>query len=298
MADRRAVSNVSGSKREITSSDVLFQEQVGFYKVQERPGFNSQITANQDNYSLNSFTYLNIDSDANGRKITGLSGGENGYITRIRNNGSFYIEFTHQDIASSSANRLILPFSRSFYLPAGEEIWLRYSVESSRWLFVQASCQETIIPLDINKWGWTGAGTNTDNLETTIRHYFGQHAGSGANQVSTFEKSLILPGDFLLFHPVNAGNVETRRSGTADSFVVIFYNSGTVANSNTATIDPSTNPSSSIIATANITWESKTFNLTGTYAAYDACHIILQSQVDNTVQNQFRHFFLKYIRKT
>jgi hypothetical protein len=92
----------------------------------------TQITANQDNYAIGAQTAFRMSSDAS-RNVTGLTGGFDGKILTIRNVGSFNIVFTHEDAASTAANRITSSTAGNITLAANGCLTLQYDATTSRW---------------------------------------------------------------------------------------------------------------------------------------------------------------------
>lgn len=95
----------------------------------------SQITSNQNDYSFTAGTsLLRLSCDADGRKITGFAGGAAGKVLYVRNVGTKELLFTHQDTASSAANRLMLPYPVSFVLRPDDVYEFVYDNTTQRWV--------------------------------------------------------------------------------------------------------------------------------------------------------------------
>jgi len=96
---------------------------------------NAQIIANTNNYAIGGATSFRISTDA-ARNITGLTGGVDGKILVIRNIGAFTITFTHEDAASTAANRVTASTAASISLLANGCLILQYDATASRWFDV------------------------------------------------------------------------------------------------------------------------------------------------------------------
>jgi hypothetical protein len=97
---------------------------------------NSQIASNQNDYAIDSSDVTGLvllSADANGRTITGITGGVGARVVRLLNNGTTDIIVTHQDTASTAANRFILPFELDMVLRPGDCWTLIYDSTNSRW---------------------------------------------------------------------------------------------------------------------------------------------------------------------
>ena len=96
----------------------------------------SQITSDQNNYALGDTNYqgmYTVSCDANGRKITGIAGGSGGRIIRILNTGTKDLIFTNQDSASSSGNKIQMPFDLDMVLRPNDCWTLVYESGASCW---------------------------------------------------------------------------------------------------------------------------------------------------------------------
>ena len=93
----------------------------------------TQITANQNDYAPtgHAATYAFFLSSDAARNITGLAGGAEGRTILFMNDGNFDISLTHQDAASTAANRFRTPGEVTFTLNRADSVLLRY--RSSRW---------------------------------------------------------------------------------------------------------------------------------------------------------------------
>ncbi len=92
----------------------------------------TQITANQNNYAIGAQTSFRLSSDAS-RNVTGLTGGVDGKIITIRNVGTQNIVFTHEDGASTAANRFFFSTAGNITLLPKGSITLQYDATDSRW---------------------------------------------------------------------------------------------------------------------------------------------------------------------
>lgn len=100
---------------------------------------NSQISSDQNDYAIDSSDVTDlvlVSADANGRTITGLAGGSAARVVRLLNNGTTDIIFTHQDSASTAANRLVLPYELAMVLRPGDCWTLIYDSTNSRWRLI------------------------------------------------------------------------------------------------------------------------------------------------------------------
>ena len=96
----------------------------------------SQITANQNDYSLPSADIVRLDANA-ARDITGFAAGSGGDTRLLINVGSYAITIKHQSTSSSAANRVIVPWAADCVLAAsGGTAMLVYDATSSRWRVV------------------------------------------------------------------------------------------------------------------------------------------------------------------
>lgn len=92
----------------------------------------SQITGNQNDYSLTGADIYRLSSDA-ARTITGISLASSGTIILLVNVGSFAITLSHQSASSTAANRIIVPWSGDCVIAAGASVTLVYDSTTSRW---------------------------------------------------------------------------------------------------------------------------------------------------------------------
>jgi len=87
------------------------------------------ITSNQDDFATADMSYMRLNADA-GRNI---SGGVNGRRLVIVNISAFTITFTHQDVASTAANRIITIDGGTISMLTGRSVELIYDSVVSRW---------------------------------------------------------------------------------------------------------------------------------------------------------------------
>lgn len=94
----------------------------------------TQIAANQNDYAPGVAMLYRLSSDAS-RNITGLSCSQvdGQVIESICNVGSFNIVLTHQDAASTAANRFICTGAANITLAPNEEARAWYDGTTSRW---------------------------------------------------------------------------------------------------------------------------------------------------------------------
>lgn len=95
----------------------------------------SQITANQNDYSLPAADVVRLDSDA-ARDITGFSGGTGGRVVVLVNVGSFAITLKHQSTSSTAANRVAVPWAGDYIMDPSYAAVLLYDATASRWRVV------------------------------------------------------------------------------------------------------------------------------------------------------------------
>lgn len=131
IAYRRSVAGTSGS----TFSASNWQQMTAPVNVTVTP---SQITSNQNDYALGgqiaTADIFRVSSDA-ARNITGITAGlYDGHAILLRNVGSFAITLTHQDAASSAANRMISPWAGNVVISANSSMLLMYDNTLSRWV--------------------------------------------------------------------------------------------------------------------------------------------------------------------
>lgn len=92
----------------------------------------TQITANQNDYSLTGADIYRISSDA-ARTITGIVAGSSGALILLVNVGSFNITLSHQSASSTAANRIITLWTGDMVLAASAAVSLFYDGTTSRW---------------------------------------------------------------------------------------------------------------------------------------------------------------------
>ena len=91
------------------------------------------LTTNYNDYALTNKNVFVLTADADGRTITGISGGEDGKCIRVLNSGTKTIILSHQSSSSSAANRIIVSFAADFTLMPNEFVDLYYDGTNSRW---------------------------------------------------------------------------------------------------------------------------------------------------------------------
>lgn len=94
------------------------------------------LTASVNNLSIGSFTYFEQSANAGPFNITGLTGGENGRMIYFQNPSTNAWNFTHQDAASTAANRIITKTGAAVSIGAGGCGVLVYDSGSSRWRLI------------------------------------------------------------------------------------------------------------------------------------------------------------------
>lgn len=93
----------------------------------------SQITADQDNYDVGSYTFLRLYTDA-ARTITGFTPGTTGRWLIIRNIGSYDITITDQDGSSFSTNQVITTTGGSVVIAPGQLAIFIYDQSAGKWV--------------------------------------------------------------------------------------------------------------------------------------------------------------------
>jgi hypothetical protein len=91
-----------------------------------------QITADQNNYDIETSEALRISSDAS-RTITGFNGGSSGRVLRLYNVGANDIIIAHQNVSSTAANRVITTAGSDFTLSQDTAMYLEYDATTLRW---------------------------------------------------------------------------------------------------------------------------------------------------------------------
>ena len=92
----------------------------------------SQITANQNDYSLPAADIVRISANA-ARDITGFAAGISGQAVLLQNVGSFPITLKHQSASSTAANRIIVPWAGDYVVTADSSAIVVYDSTTSRW---------------------------------------------------------------------------------------------------------------------------------------------------------------------
>lgn len=93
----------------------------------------SQITANQNDYTLPSADIVRLDANA-ARDITGFTAGTSGQSVLLVNVGTNAITLKHQNTSSTAANRIVIPWAGDYVLDAsGGSAVLVYDSTTSRW---------------------------------------------------------------------------------------------------------------------------------------------------------------------
>ena len=100
----------------------------------------AQISADAINYNPAGFYAANVirfSVDQNNRKLTGFAGGDAGQYKVFENIGTTNALFTHEDTASTAANRMTI--GKNLLVRPNESITFRYDITTSRWLMVARS---------------------------------------------------------------------------------------------------------------------------------------------------------------
>lgn len=92
----------------------------------------AQITADQNDYSPGSGTFLRLYSDAV-RTLTGIASGADGRRIKIANVGAFSILLANQNASSVAGNRIITGTGGSFTILPDTVVNLTYDSTTSRW---------------------------------------------------------------------------------------------------------------------------------------------------------------------
>jgi len=119
-----------------------------------------------------------------------------------------------------------------------------------------------------------GTGTWSFAVEKAGTNSFGyaQHAGTGVDHTGTYDMPFIVPDTHPPSTAIPAFTLTVRRSGASDSLTAKLYKNGV--------IDAGVN-GVSIIATADVTYETKTITPTGTYSAGDELLLRITAINDN-----------------
>jgi len=92
----------------------------------------AQIVANTNNYAIGTPPVARLATDAS-RNVTGIVAPTAGDTKTIINVGVFPLVLTHEDAASTAANRIISPTGIAYTLGANDSCELWYDGTSSRW---------------------------------------------------------------------------------------------------------------------------------------------------------------------
>lgn len=95
----------------------------------------AQITADQNNYSPGTTTFLRLSTDAS-RTITGISGGVDGRHLWVCNVGSNDLVLANQNASSTDTNRIITGTGADVTLNANESCHMIYDSTTQRWRMV------------------------------------------------------------------------------------------------------------------------------------------------------------------
>lgn len=130
-------------------------------------------SADQNNYApagLALANVMHVNASAS-IKITGLTGGVEGRPLKITNQSSnFLLILTHDDTASTAANRFDLPNSQPVVMLPGEHVELMYLSANSRWHTVAGTGFDPFVsPADVRAFAHAAGGTTTlQTLGTTV----------------------------------------------------------------------------------------------------------------------------------
>jgi hypothetical protein len=92
----------------------------------------SQITGNQNDYSLPSADVVRLSANA-AREITGFAAAADGRAVLLVNVGSNNITLKHQSTSSTAANRIIVPWAGDCIIPADSAATIAYDNTTARW---------------------------------------------------------------------------------------------------------------------------------------------------------------------
>ncbi len=109
------------------------------------------------------------------------------------------------------------------------------------------------------------------HLEDENKRQYQEHwKTSGGSATGQMKTTIILPEDFYSF-PENALMFDTMKDNDPNTFTLSIYNDGVV--------DPTVNGVDIKSTEDNLTWQSKTANLTGSYVAGDELFIVFTSNI-------------------
>ena len=129
----------------------------------------SQITADQNDYSIGLYEVLRLSSSA-AYTITGFSGGVKGRSLEIFNVGSFNITLAYQSASSIAANRLDMPSGEKVVLYPQSGIRLYYDSTISRWKIPDAVSWLGTYGLSFSA-SYTAAQSILNNTDTQITNW-------------------------------------------------------------------------------------------------------------------------------
>jgi hypothetical protein len=129
----------------------------------------AQLTANTNNWAptgLSGASVIRVSTDAS-RNVTGITGGADGRLLMVQNIGSFDLVLTHEDAASTAANRIVCPSATNLTIPASSSAILQYDPTSSRWRVIASPpADNKAIPITVTF--TTGpSGTNPSIIQNT-----------------------------------------------------------------------------------------------------------------------------------
>ena len=129
---------------------------------------------------------------------------------------------------------------------------------------------------------FSGTGTRSRVYDTTGRFTYTQHASSAANSLMTFTDHVMLAAECKRLQSITLG---TYRSGAVDFLrATLQVDGATDLGVNAVSVSPS----------GSAAWEPFTLTPAGVYTAGARALLILESQIDNTLQTRHRDILWNY----
>ena len=93
----------------------------------------TQLAGNTNDWALNTSRSLHRFSASAPFNVTGIAGGADGWFLFLVNVGANAVTFTHQDVASVAANRILFSTAGNVSVPANGALALAYDSVTARW---------------------------------------------------------------------------------------------------------------------------------------------------------------------
>lgn len=147
-----------------TRGSVLAKDALACEKsIQLRRYTPSQITSDQNDYDPGTTSYLRLSCDANGRAVTGFTGGADGRVLVVHNTGNNLLYLPNGSTGSSAANRLLFPNATGITLARDECAEFIYDAAQSLWLLKSAT--DRTPPGSIHSYGHTSSAVPVGYVE-------------------------------------------------------------------------------------------------------------------------------------